>query len=686
MYDIPITTTTEYDLTNMLSNKNASYQIDRIMIERTKNYAMFVLNHTGSILNASNMSSSYPQTYNKIYFNSATSSKIIDRYDHYNGSKIKITYFDEPVPFYSKLDTFVNDVMYDTLYSAAKIILVCTILSTVLCGHICKQSKDNSTKDNLFKDIQSNNKQSDTQSDKQSDKQSDNNSYFKKLFGVSDTEDEMKDTIVKNPNVLFSDVIGMTEAKQQLEKYVDTMKNRQKYINIGAHISRGILLCGPPGCGKTLLAKAVAGEAKTTFISVCGSDFDKIYIGAGSARVAKLFALARKNTPCTIFIDEIDSIGANRDGKMSGNRESGVTLNKILAEMDGFKNNEEIMVIAATNRPEILDPALTRSGRFDSKIYIDPPSKTERADMFRYYLNKITVDHTLDCGRLSTKLANITPGATGADISNICNQAAISAANISSGSFETARVKEFDLVGAIDDVMIGIEKKSKKVDRDETLKIVAYHESGHALMGYLLADGSSPTKLSVVPRGHGNLGYTLPHDSENEIKSKEQYMADVYSLFGGRAAEMITFNKVTSGASNDLEKATKIVETMATKLGMYEQFAPMTYETDRTVSTYVSEQKRKEIEDLVQLEMQEMYTDTVDILKDHKNELSILAENLLTNEVMVYDQIKTLFPNIENSVDITQRRHKRPFNSTATSIDTDVEQCRKRCKVHCVST
>lgn len=450
-------------------------------------------------------------------------------------------------------------------------------------------------------------------------------------------------TMPANVETKFDDIVGLYEAKEQIKKYVDIMKNRNKYKIIGAKIPKGILLSGAPGCGKTLLAKAVAGEANVKFIAVTGSDFDELFVGVGASRVKKLFKSAREASPCIIFIDEIDSIGEKREGYKRGGTD---TLNKILSEMDGFKENDSIMVIASTNRASSLDSALIRSGRFDAKITIDPPTKKDRIEMFRLYLDKIVCDQNIidNFDTFIEQFANMAPRATGADIANICNQAAVNASynNRNGVTFE-------DIAGSIDNVLIGLEKPTKKSSDEEQL-VTAYHEAGHALIGFILKDAMNPLKISIIPRGHGIAGYTLPQEIDSSTMSSKQMIAEIYVLLAGRCAEMIKFHNTTAGASNDFEKANKIIKNMITKYGMCKTFGPTVYDYDSSDSK-LSETKRHQIEDLIEKELNYMYQEVETLLRHHQDQLDKLAMNVYKNEVIILSDIRELLPELENTIE-----------------------------------
>jgi ATP-dependent metalloprotease FtsH len=610
-YSPEIYYTTEYDLHHILSNSNftdannennanisKSHNIlNNVIIDRTTNQGIFIVNSTYH--NIKNYTDHIHTKSKLIHYGlilpQGDISNVVNRL--INNSEIRIEYYDKQI-------TILEMFSLKTLtYYFILMIMLKIIFSVIVTQQI-------SPIDNMIGDID-----------------------MALTSGVVSTK--------------FTDVVGLVEAKHQIKKYVDIMKNRDMYTKIGASIPKGVLLCGPPGCGKTLLAKAVAGEAGVKFISVCGSDFDEIFIGVGSSRVKKLFDVARESAPCIVFIDEIDSIGEKRNAKLHRGSD---TLNKILAEMDGFKSRDNIMVMASTNRESSLDSALLRSGRFDSKIYIEPPNSKERCDLYKLYLQKVKLDTSLSENNidiLCDKLSKMSPGATGADVANICNQSAINAV-----SDEKDAIRGEDIYKAIDDVMIGIEKKSKKVDTDE-LSVTAYHESGHALIGYLLKDTMSPMKVSIIPRGYGIAGYTQPQETEANNRTKEQMIAQIYVLLAGRCAELLKFKKTTTGAGNDFEKATKIAESMITHHGMYTEFSPMVFDLNRDSAYCISDIKRHQIEDFLHCELQTFHSKVYSMLEKYSDHLNKMAQKLLECEIMDYSQIKELFPDLEDSVIIS---------------------------------
>jgi AFG3 family protein len=442
-----------------------------------------------------------------------------------------------------------------------------------------------------------------------------------------------------NIDVKFKDVAGMDEIVNKVQTYVDIIKNREKYIEMGANIPKGVILYGPPGCGKTLLAKAVAGESGVSFISTTAVDFDEVYVGVGSARVKKIFSLARENAPSIIYIDEIDCFGKKNRSKYSGNGSD--AMFKILSEMDGFKNNENIMVFASTNNIGNLDSALMRSGRFDAKFFIDLPKLEERTEIFKLHLGKIKMN--VEKNDLVRTLSKMTPGVSGADIKNICNLAAI---NATASGNEYVMVN--DIYRSIDDVMIGFEKKKTGIKKE--LDIVSYHESGHALVGLLIRQTESPVKLSIIPRGDGNLGYTQPHNYEKNLSTKGELLGKLCSLFGGRETEKIIFGEATNGCMNDMEMATKIVTNMICNYGMIDNYS--VHHTDRRKCNYLSEENRKEVEDMTERILLIMSIITRNILLKYEGEIKQLSENLKKNEIIEYAEIIEMFPSLEDSIDV----------------------------------
>ncbi|MEG1292054.1 MAG: ATP-dependent zinc metalloprotease FtsH, partial [Lachnospiraceae bacterium] len=384
------------------------------------------------------------------------------------------------------------------------------------------------------------------------------------MMGVGKTT--AKVYVEKSTGVTFKDVAGQDEAKESLQEVVDFLHNPKKYTDIGAKLPKGALLVGPPGTGKTLLAKAVAGEAKVPFFSLAGSDFVEMFVGVGASRVRDLFKEAQKQAPCIIFIDEIDAIGKSRDARYGGNDEREQTLNQLLAEMDGFDTSKGLLILAATNRPEVLDKALLRPGRFDRRIIVDKPDLKGRAETLKVHSKSVLMDESVDM----EAIALATSGAVGSDLANMINEAAINA--VKQGR---KFVNQADLFESVEVVIAGKEKKDRIMGPKEK-KMVAYHEVGHALVTALQKDAEPVQKITIVPRTMGALGYTMQVPEEEKfLMTRDELVAHLVTYMGGRAAEEIVFNSVTTGASNDIEQATKIARAMVTQYGMSEKFGLM---------------------------------------------------------------------------------------------------------------
>lgn len=438
--------------------------------------------------------------------------------------------------------------------------------------------------------------------------------------------------------VTFKDVAGIDEAKVELEEVVQFLKEPEKFKRIGARIPKGVLLLGDPGTGKTLLAKAVAGEAGVPFFSMSGSEFVEMFVGVGASRVRDLFNKARKNAPCIIFIDEIDAVGRKRgSGQGGGNDEREQTLNQLLVEMDGFGTDETIIVLAATNRPEILDRALMRPGRFDRQVVVDRPDLKGREAILKVHAKgkKLAPDVSLNT------LARKTPGFVGADLANLLNEAAILAAREGRQEINMA-----DLEEASEKVTIGPERKSRVTLQKERL-IVAYHEVGHALVQKLLPNTEPVHKVTIVPRGNAALGYTMTLPTEDRyLKSKNEYLAEIRTLLGGRAAEEVVFGDITTGASNDIQRATAIAHAMVTKFGMNEKFGPIlldnTHEGDMFQTKYYSESTGKFIDDEILKIINTAYADTKKILMDNYETFEKITKTLLEKETIMGDELDKL--------------------------------------------
>ena len=437
-------------------------------------------------------------------------------------------------------------------------------------------------------------------------------------------------------NINFSDVAGLDEAKVEVMEIVDFLKNPKKYTNLGGKIPKGALLVGPPGTGKTLLAKAVAGEAQVPFFSLSGSDFVEMFVGVGASRVRDLFKQAREKAPCIIFIDEIDAIGRAR-GKnmMMSNDERENTLNQLLVEMDGFGTDIGIIILAATNRPDVLDSALLRPGRFDRQITIDRPDLVGREAIFKVHLLPIKVSQTLDIH----KLAEQTPGFAGADIANVCNEAALIAARKGKEAVDMS-----DFQDAIDRVIGGLEKKNKIILPEEK-EIIAYHEAGHAICGWFLEHAYPLLKVTIVPRGTAALGYAQYTPKEQYLYNTDQLLDQICMTLGGRASESIFFGKISTGASNDLQQITKMAYSMVTVYGMNDKVGNVSYYDPAQENTFqkpFSEETGKMIDEEVRKLIESAYERTKDLLIEKRNEVEILAKELLKKEVLFQSDVEAL--------------------------------------------
>ncbi|MHA8050253.1 ATP-dependent zinc metalloprotease FtsH [Aquirufa sp. ROCK-SH2] len=438
--------------------------------------------------------------------------------------------------------------------------------------------------------------------------------------------------------VTFNDVAGLDEAKEEIQEIVEFLKFPKKFTDLGGKIPKGALLVGPPGTGKTLLAKAVAGEAGVPFFSLSGSDFVEMFVGVGAARVRDLFKQAKEKAPCIIFIDEIDAVGRSRGrGSMpGGNDERENTLNSLLVEMDGFATDSGIIIMAATNRPDVLDPALLRPGRFDRQISIDKPDIIGREAIFKVHLKPLKLADDVDPKELSAQ----TPGFAGAEIANVCNEAALIAARRNKSAVDMSDFQE-----AMDRVIGGLEKKNKLISPEEK-KIVAFHEAGHAIAGWFLEHANPLVKVSIVPRGVAALGYAQYLPKEQFLYRTEQLMDEMCVTLGGRAAEEIVFGKITTGAQNDLERITKLAYSMVTIYGMNDKLGNISY-YDSKGSEYqfnkpYSEQTSREIDEEVRKIIAEAYKRTKKLLTDKKDKLTILAEQLLQKEVLFQSDLEEL--------------------------------------------
>ena len=458
------------------------------------------------------------------------------------------------------------------------------------------------------------------------------------MMGIGKSNAKMY--VEKQTGVTFKDVAGQDEAKESLQEVVDFLHNPGKYTSVGAKLPKGALLVGPPGTGKTLLAKAVAGEAKVPFFSLSGSAFVEMYVGVGASRVRDLFKQAQQMAPCIIFIDEIDAIGKSRDTQMGGNDEREQTLNQLLAEMDGFESNKGLVLLAATNRPEILDPALLRPGRFDRRIIVERPDLKGRVEVLKVHSKDVKMDETVDL----EAIALATSGAVGSDLANMINEAAINAVKNGRNA-----VSQADLFEAVEVVLVGKEKKDRVMNQEER-KIVSYHEVGHALVSALQKDSEPVQKITIVPRTMGALGYVMQTPEEEKfLNTKKELQAMLVGMLGGRAAEEIVFDTVTTGASNDIEKATSVARAMITQYGMSEKFGLIGLESvqnrylDGRPVMNCGQETASEIDHEVMKMLKEAYEEAKKLLSEHRESLDKIAAFLIEKETITGKEFMKIF-------------------------------------------
>ena len=469
------------------------------------------------------------------------------------------------------------------------------------------------------------------------------------MMGVG--KSRAKSYIQKDTGITFKDVAGQDEAKESLQEVVDFLHNPGKYTMIGAKLPKGALLVGPPGTGKTLLAKAVAGEAHVPFFSLSGSEFVEMFVGVGASRVRDLFEEAKKNAPCIIFIDEIDAIGKTRDSHYGGNDEREQTLNQLLAEMDGFDTSKGLLILAATNRPEVLDPALLRPGRFDRRVIVDRPDLKGRIEILKVHARNVMLDETVDF----ENIALATSGAVGSDLANMVNEAAILA--VKNGR---RAVSQKDFLEAVEVVLVGKEKKDRILSRQER-RIVSYHEVGHALVSALQKDAEPVQKITIVPRTMGALGYVMQvPEEEKYLNTKKELEAMLVGYLGGRAAEEIVFDTVTTGAANDIEQATKVARAMITQYGMSQKFGLMglasqenQYLNGRTVLN-CGDDTATEVDHEVMTLLHNSYEEAKRLLLGHREALDKIAEYLIRKETITGKEFMKIFRAVEQGMEIPE--------------------------------
>jgi cell division protease FtsH len=462
------------------------------------------------------------------------------------------------------------------------------------------------------------------------------------IMGVGKSNAKMY--VQKETGITFKDVAGEDEAKESLTEIVDFLHNPGKYTKIGAKLPKGALLVGPPGTGKTLLAKAVAGEAHVPFYSLSGSDFVEMFVGVGASRVRDLFKNATENAPCIIFIDEIDAIGRSRDSRMGGNDEREQTLNQLLSEMDGFDSTKGLLVLGATNRPEILDPALLRPGRFDRRVVVDKPDLNGRISILKVHSKDVLLDETVDF----KEIALATSGAVGADLANMMNEAAINAVKNGRNA-----VSQKDLFEAVEVVLVGKEKKDRIMSKEER-RIVSYHEVGHALVSALQKHSEPVQKITIVPRTMGALGYVMNvPEEEKYLSTKKELEARLVELMGGRAAEEIVFETVTTGAANDIQQATNLARAMVTQYGMSEKFGLMglesqenQYLTGRTVLN-CGDATAADIDQEVMKILKIAYDEAKRLLRDDREAMDKIAAFLIEKETITGKEFMKIFREVK---------------------------------------
>ena len=483
--------------------------------------------------------------------------------------------------------------------------------------------------------------------------------------------------VEKSTGVTFKDVAGQDEAKESLQEVVDFLHNPKKYRDIGAKLPKGALLVGPPGTGKTLLAKAVAGEAKVPFFSLAGSDFVEMFVGVGASRVRDLFKEAQKQAPCIIFIDEIDAIGKSRDSRFgSGNDEREQTLNQLLAEMDGFDTSKGLLILAATNRPEVLDKALLRPGRFDRRIIVDRPDQKGRLETLKVHAKDVLMDETVDLDAL----ALATAGLVGSDLANMINEAAINAVK-----HGRKYVNQSDLFEAFELVAVGGKEKKDRAMSEKEKHIVSYHEVGHAMVTALQKNTEPVQKITIVPRTMGALGYTLQTPEEEKfLDTKEELLAKITTFMGGRAAEDIVFHSVTSGAANDIEQATNIAKSMITRFGMSEKFGMMSLVTvesqylDGRASMNCAEETAAEVDKEVLKVINSCYAEAVRLLTENREVLDKIAGYLYEHETITGKEFMKIFRELKGLPEEDEKEQKN--NDTKADAKEDTQTADQQTK------